>query len=46
MVIMLKRMVCIAIESKGGGVILVIALLVGEIRSANKPESRHGLNDG
>jgi hypothetical protein len=41
-----KETVFIAMENKGGGVILVIALLVGEIRSANKPESRYGLNDG
>ena len=43
---MLKRMVVIAIKSKGGGVILVSALLASEMCDANKPGSRYGLSVG
>jgi hypothetical protein len=39
-------MVFMLMESKGGGVILVGALLVSGIRNANKPESRYGLSAG
>jgi hypothetical protein len=41
-----KRMAVTAIESKGGGVILVSDLLVSGIRHANKPGSRYGLSVG
>jgi hypothetical protein len=41
-----KRMVITAIESKGGGVILVGALSASGISNANKPGSRYGLSAG
>jgi hypothetical protein len=43
---MLKRTDYIATRNKGGGVVLVSALLVGGTRNADKPESKYGLNAG
>jgi hypothetical protein len=39
-------MVFIIMESNGGGVVLVSALLGGRIRPANWPESKYGLSVG
>ena len=41
-----KRMAVTAIESRDGGVNLVSALLVSEIRSVDKPGSKYGLSVG
>jgi hypothetical protein len=36
-------MVYIAMESNGGGVVHVSVLLVGKVRSADRPENKYGL---
>lgn len=41
-----KRMVCTAMESNGGGVVIVSVLLAGGVRSANRPENKYGLIAG
>ena len=43
---MLKRMAIIAMVNKGGGVVPVDVLLVGEISNVNESGSRSGLSAG